>query len=99
MPLLDKLPVDTEIPPQAHESLVQAFLDRMAEALQSETTWAIGAGVVLFLILRSGFGAFTQARVRKAEARRRLALEDEAGVMREMRRLRLSRQDRQARGA
>ena len=99
MPLLEKLPVDTEIPPEVRESVMQSFLDRVAESLESETTWAVIGCLVLFLIVRTGFGAFTEARVRKAEARRRLALEDEAGVKLEMQRLRHARQDRQAHGA
>ncbi len=99
MPLLENLPVDTEIPPEARESVMQSFLDRMAEALQSQTTWAISGCVILFLIVRSSFAAFTEARVRQAEARRRLSLEEEAGVMEEMQRLRHARQNRQAHGA
>lgn len=94
MPLLENLPVDTEIPPEARESVMQAFLDRIAESLQSETTWAIIGCVVLFMIVRKSFAAFTETRVRKAEARRRLALEDEVGVMSELQRLRHARDQR-----
>ncbi|MFT4792957.1 MAG: hypothetical protein ACJAVR_001931 [Paracoccaceae bacterium] len=95
MPLLENLPVDTEIPPEVRESFMQSFLDRLADALHSETTWALGGAVLLFLIMRKGFGAFTEARVRMAEAKRRLTIEDEAGVLADMKRLRLARQTRQ----
>jgi hypothetical protein len=95
MALLDNLPVDNEIPPEVRESFMQSFLGRMEDALYSETTWAISGCVMLFLIVRRGFGAFTEARVRKAEAKRRMSLEAEAGIEAEMQNLRRARQDRQ----
>lgn len=99
MPLLEKLPVDTEIPPEVRESVMDTFLARFEDALWDETTWAISACVVIFLVVRRSVAAFTDVRVRKAEARRRLSLEDEAGVMLEMQRLRHARQNRQTQDA
>ena len=95
MPLLERLPVDTEIPPEARESFMDQFLIRVAEALESQITWALGGCVMLFLIVRGGLGAFTRARVRKARARQLLALEEEAAVLLELQKMRLARQDRQ----
>jgi hypothetical protein len=99
MPLSKNLPVDTEIPPEARESIMPSFLDRVAESQQFETTWAIIGCIILFLFGRSGFAAFTEVRVRKAEARHRLALEGEAGVMSEFQRLRHARDDQRLNNA
>jgi hypothetical protein len=97
MALLDYLPVDNEVPPGTEPTIGEMFLKQLNAALMSETTWIIVGMLTLFLICKKAFTSFTEVRVRKAEARRRLSLEDEVAIGSEISRLRRARDSAEAR--
>lgn len=97
MALLDFLPGDNEVPPGTEPIIGELFLRQLNAALMSEATWIIIGMLTVFLICKKAVTSFTDVRVRKAEARRRLSLADEAAIESEITRLRRARDDARAR--
>lgn len=97
MSKLDALPVDHEYAPGAEPTLMERLDAWLMAALGNETGLTILALLVMVILSRRVFARFTEVRVARAEARRRLEAEENA-VATELAKLRRARDAKAAQG-